>query len=196
MKNNIKEIINKYLEYYPLEKDNMSKLIELVNNEEDISNLFNRKNFNGHITASGFIYCKSENKLLLLEHKALNKYLQPGGHVEKEDNEMIDAAKREIKEETGIINLDNIGISNDINIPFDINSHYIPANEKKKEDGHYHHDFRYLFTIDTLEDINIDYNESNNYKWVSIDDVINDDKFGLSIKKIVDLIEKNKVLKK
>ena len=194
MKNNIKEIIKKYLEYYPQEKDNLSKLIELVNNEEDVSNLFNRKNFKGHITASGFIYCKSERKLLLLEHKALNKYIQPGGHVEKEDNQMIDAAKREIKEETGLSNLNNISIINDINIPFDINSHYIPENVKKMEDGHYHHDFRYLFTVDNIENINIDYNESNNYKWVSIDDIINDDNFGLSIKKIVTLIDENNLV--
>ena len=194
MKNNIKEIINKYLEYYPQEKDNLSKLIELVNNEEDVSNLFNRKNFKGHITVSGFIYCKSERKLLLLEHKALNKYIQPGGHVEKEDNQMIDAAKREIKEETGLSNLNNISIINDINIPFDINSHYIPENVKKMEDEHYHHDFRYLFTVDNIEHINIDYNESNNYKWVSIDDIINDDNFGLSIKKIVTLIDENNLV--
>ena len=46
-------------------------MIKLVNeNLNDTSNLFNRKNFQGHITASGFIYCVSANKLLLLEHKS------------------------------------------------------------------------------------------------------------------------------
>ena len=193
MKNKIEKIVNDYLEYYPEEKDNMFKLIELINhNKENISNLFNRKNFEGHITASGFIYCLSEDKLLLLEHKSLNRFLQPGGHVEKDDSEMISTAKREILEETGIKDLESVSISDDVNVPFDINSHFIPANPKKQEDGHYHHDFRYLFVVDKVEDITIDYNESNDYKWVSVSDLLNDERFGLTIKKIVSLIEQNK----
>ncbi len=198
MKNDIERIVSEYLTYYPEERVNMSKLIELIiHNKENISNLFNRKNFEGHITASGFIYCLSEDKLLLLEHKSLNKFLQPGGHVEKEDSEMISAAKREVLEETGISNMECVSISGDINVPFDINSHYIPANEKKHEDGHYHHDFRYLFIINRLEDITIDYNESNDYKWVSVSSLLDDGNFGLSIKKIVSLIRnKKKIMNK
>lgn len=47
-----------YLNFYPGEKDNLRQLLELVNdNINDSTNLFNRKNFQGHITASGFIYC-------------------------------------------------------------------------------------------------------------------------------------------
>ena len=71
MKNDIKNIIIQYLNFYPGEKDNLRQLLELVNdNINDSTNLFTRKNFQGHITASGFIYCIEERKLLLLEHKA------------------------------------------------------------------------------------------------------------------------------
>lgn len=49
---------------------------------------------------------------------------------------------------------------------------------------HYHHDFRYLFTVDKTEDVVLDYNESNGYKWVSIDELKNNEKFALIIEKI------------
>ena len=60
---------------------------------------------------------------------------------------------------------------------------------KKDEDGHYHHDFRYLFTIDRLDDIKIDFNESNDYKWVSVSDLENDERFAHIIKKIKKIIK-------
>ncbi len=185
MKNNIKNIIIKYLNNYPEERDKLENLIQLVNNNiNDSSNLFNRKNFEGHITASAFIYCIDERKLLLLEHKSLKKLLQPGGHVEIVDEKIIDAAKREVLEETCLKDYSIISIDDDINIPFDIDTHFIPENDKKKENEHYHHDFRYLFTVDKTEDVVLDYNESNGYKWVSIDELNNNEKFALIIEKI------------
>ena len=192
MKTNIKKIFEEYIEYYPEEKENLSKLeLLLEHNKDNVDNLFNRKNFEGHITASGYIYCLSTNRLLLLEHKALNKFLQPGGHVESVDDEIIDSAKREILEETGISDIDNIGLTDNYNVPFDINSHIIPKNDKKEEDEHYHHDFRYLFVIDKEEDVKLDFNESTGFKWVDIEDLLNDDKYGLTIKKIKKMINTN-----
>ena len=135
-------------------------------------------------------------QILLLHFKKRNGYSIPGGTAE--ENESIkDTVLREVLEETGISNMECVSISGDINVPFDINSHYIPANEKKHEDGHYHHDFRYLFIINRLEDITIDYNESNDYKWVSVSSLLDDGNFGLSIKKIVSLIRnKKKIMNK
>ncbi len=46
----------------------MSGLVQLVNDCWDSAEkIFDRKNFRGHITASGFVYCKKAEKLLLLE---------------------------------------------------------------------------------------------------------------------------------
>lgn len=134
MKNSIKNIIVNYLNYYPDEKDKLERLFKLVSsNTEEYSNLFNRKNFEGHITASAFIYCVDERKLLLLEHKSLKKLLQPGGHVEIVDEKIIDAAKREVLEETGLKDYSITSIDDDINIPFDIDTHFIPENDKKNK---------------------------------------------------------------
>lgn len=90
---------------------------------------------------------------------------------------MINSAQREIEEETGIKNLNIVNVAVDINIPIDINTHYIPKSEKKNEEEHYHHDFRYLFLVNNIKDIKIDFNESNGYKWIDIEKIKNNPNF-------------------
>ncbi len=58
------------------------------------------------------------------------------------------------------------------------------------EDAHYHHDFRYLFTIDKIEDVELDYNEATGYIWVSIDELKNNNNFSYVIHKIESIINK------
>jgi hypothetical protein len=36
-------------------------------------------------------------------------------------------------------------------VPFDIDSHAVPARPDKKEPPHYHHDFRYVFLADSVK---------------------------------------------
>lgn len=47
------------------------------------------------------VYIIHEHKVLLIAHKKLNKWLSPGGHIE-ENETPGEAAKREVKEETGL----------------------------------------------------------------------------------------------
>jgi len=55
-----------------------------------------------HFTSSVWILTKNNpKKMLLLHHKKLGKWLQPGGHIEQHENP-IETAIREVKEETGI----------------------------------------------------------------------------------------------
>lgn len=52
-------------------------------------------------TTSAFILHPSEPKLLLLKHKKIGKWLQPGGHIELHENP-LQALSHEIEEETGL----------------------------------------------------------------------------------------------
>jgi 8-oxo-dGTP pyrophosphatase MutT (NUDIX family) len=135
---------------------------------EDDNQLISRKNFVGHITAGCFIVT-GDKKVLLLQHKKLGRLLQPGGHVDAEDASPLAAALRELEEETGIsANLLQIRplIHENEAVPFHIDTHPIPANATKGEDAHYHHDFQYLMRISDVRDININENESVDWRWV------------------------------
>ncbi len=185
MTNDLEQILKKYLEYYNNEREGLKQLEDFIQNNEDI---YNGKNTIGHITASGFVYSLNDKKILLLGHKKLNKLLQPGGHIEKEDDSLLEAAEREIYEETKLKGLELVSVFSDKNVPFDINTHYIPENLKKDMPPHYHHDFRYLFIVENSSEIVIDEAESNGYKWVDINQLKANSRFERVINKIFDIL--------
>jgi len=59
----------------------------------------------GHFTASAFVISPNRDALLLIHHRKLGRWLQPGGHLESEDLSVEDAARREVLEETGVSHL-------------------------------------------------------------------------------------------
>jgi adenosylhomocysteinase len=187
---NIKPLFEKYTRLYPEEVMDLSLLAEQLGDEEDITS---RKNFVGHVTASGFVINENTKQVLLLEHKTLAKLLQPGGHVESEDNTFADAVLRELEEETGLtsaeLSLRSV-ISRDTEVPFDIDTHNIPENPKKGEPAHFHHDFRYVYTTKE-NNIKVDASESNGYKWVDWGDFIESPNFVHLADKISTLLEPN-----
>jgi adenosylhomocysteinase len=187
---NIQQNFDQYLHIYPDERSGLKQLSEQLKQADDI---LSRKNFVGHVTSSAFILNENSKQVLLLEHKSLEKLLQPGGHLEETDQSLIDAALREIEEETGLkaddINL-RAAMPSSPEVPFDIDTHYIPENKKKVEPAHYHHDFRYLYTTNN-SNIEFDPNESNNYKWIDWDDFVESPTFGHITDKINAVLEPN-----
>lgn len=104
---------------------------------------FDREHFvPGHFTASAFVLSPDSTQLLLILHRKLGLWLQPGGHVEDSDASMVAAATREVLEETGL------GAVNLIHeAPLDLDVHLIPA--RKETPAHEHFDVRFLFRART-----------------------------------------------
>lgn len=96
----------------------------------------------GHFTASAFILAPEGGALLLIFHEKLGRWLQPGGHFEPEDADLHAAVAREVAEETGLVELDALGL-------FDLDVHYIPA--RRADPGHRHFDARVLLRARTRE---------------------------------------------
>ena len=143
-------------------------------NEHNSEELTDWNNFDGHIVAGGFIYAKEEDKFLVLYHNDLKMFLYPGGHVESNDINPLQASKREILEETGLNNLEQLKVSDDELIPIDIDTHKIGYNKRLNLPEHFHFDFRYLFMVDRISDIKTDTEELSSYKWISVEELSSD----------------------
>src|SRR5690348_16350426 len=76
----------------------------------------------GHFTASAFVLSPDRRRLLVVYHRKLERWLQPGGHTEPPDTSIVDAAWREVEEETGVR-----GTTPAASGVFDIDVHDIPA---------------------------------------------------------------------
>ncbi len=190
MKESLINLLNSYLILFPEETERQKLLLEYLKSHKD-DELIDWNNFDGHIVAGGFIYAKEENKFLVLYHTDLKMFLYPGGHVDSNDVNTLSAARREISEETGIDNLEQLKIADDELIPIDIDTHKIGYNERLKLPEHYHFDFRYLFVVDKIQDVKTDVEEMSGYKWISLDELTSDPNYGRVASKIKILIPQN-----
>ena len=186
----ILETLEKYKKYFKSEEKRFELLEKQLENNE---NLWTRKNFNWHLTASAYIFDKSMQNFVVIHNINLDKWLVPGWHWEEWDWKMQNTAKREAMEETWLSQLKLCSWHNQNEmIPIDIDTHYIPENKKKDERQHFHHDFRYIFIYDwDFSEINI---ETQEIKWFQILN-INDDLAKLAwndvILKIKNISKKN-----
>ena len=129
---------------------------------------FSRSATAAHITGSAFILDRRARALLLIHHRALDRWLQPGGHVD-EGEDAATAALREAAEETGLTGLRLISWRGGL-LPIDIDSHAIPANPRKGEAAHVHHDIRYLIQAESAA-LSPDQTETLAACWVSLDEL-------------------------
>lgn len=112
----------------------------------------------GHITASAFIFDPNNQKILLIHHKKLNKWLQPGGHCDGE-KDTLSVALKEVQEETGLV-IDNLGQE-----IFDLDIHTIPAHKDIPQ--HEHFDVRYLLIADSGIPL-VQNHETNQLRWIDL----------------------------
>lgn len=113
----------------------------------------------GHLTASGIVLSAARDRVLLVHHKRLQRWLQPGGHIESADTTLLEAARREVLEETGA----------DLDPGFEprlagMDVHEIPA--ARGEPAHLHHDVLFVFSARSLARRVSD--ESNDVVWAPV----------------------------
>jgi 8-oxo-dGTP pyrophosphatase MutT (NUDIX family) len=122
--------------------DNAAAVARMLELERGPHDPFSRRHVEpGHFTASAFVLCPERRRVLLIHHAKLGRWVQPGGHVEASDPDLLSAARREVLEETGV------AVGSALGGVFDVDIHVIPANPK--EQAHLHFDVRYAFVADS-----------------------------------------------
>lgn len=183
----IQQTIEKYLEVFPQEKKRLEKVVEQFPLDK---NILSRKNFTGHITVSAIVLSPDKRKTLFIYHKQLKKLLQPGGHIEASDENLLSACRREVREETGLDAIELLDLMGH-ELPIDIDIHLIPFNEKKDEAEHFHYDFRFVF-IARESVVIIQEEEVDGFKWAPISEATQYEKFKIIFQKIHFLFDQRK----
>lgn len=123
---------------------------------------FERAETRGHVTGSAWVVDHAGERVVLLHHRKLGRWLQPGGHADG-DPDVARVAAKEAEEETGIQGLVQVG-----DRPFDVDVHAIPA--RPHEGGHFHFDVRFLFRAPEGARLVLS-DESHELRWVARADV-------------------------
>ncbi|MFD8589868.1 NUDIX hydrolase [Streptomyces sp. NPDC059637] len=140
----ISDALAVYLGRYPHEAELLSLPVQMLARGE---NFASRHSFPMHVTV-GALLVRGGCEILLIEHRAYGITLQPGGHLEPTDTTLIDAAVRELSEETG---LDPAAVSLADPVPAYVEYGRVPARPDKGEPDHYHLDIGFAFTTDRAD---------------------------------------------
>lgn len=138
-------------------------------------NCYTRERQSGHMTGSGWIVSHDFSQVLLLHHQKLDKWLQPGGHADGNED-IRQVAQNEVEEETS---LSSYLISPHI---FDIDIHTIPLRKGTPE--HLHYDIRFLFKA-TKEATIVKNSESRDLQWLSLEEALKYAENNASIRRMI-----------
>jgi len=138
------------------------------------SAVFERRFPAGHFTGSAWLVSADGDRVLLMHHRKLGMWLQPGGHADG-DTDLARVALREAGEETGVTNL---CVENAI---FDLDRHRIAARGSEPE--HWHYDVRYVVRAGSDDRFTIN-EESHALAWRSVTDVVADATLDISLRRM------------
>ena len=126
---------------------------------------FERDILEGHLTGSAITVSADGSRVLLLHHRKLDRWLQPGGHGDPGEATGEQVALREAHEETGIAGL---ALHPEAPRPLDVDVHEIPA--RGGEPAHQHLDLRYLVVAPQAATVSPQLAELREIRWVAWDE--------------------------
>jgi 8-oxo-dGTP pyrophosphatase MutT (NUDIX family) len=173
------------------------KSIEFEQTRVLLSNVFSQKNsasrenFPAHITTSCLIFNEDFSEFIVLLHKKLNLWINPGGHADS-DLCFLRSAAKELLEETQIVPsfVHSLKCYESVFIPTFIDVHEIPRHKNTPE--HKHLDMVFIFSVEKTKcQVKYDPLESNGLEWVTVKNINLFEKNKMK----VDQMTKKKVLK-
>ena len=122
---------------------------------------FERSLAEGHVTGSAWITSPDGLRVVLIHHRKLDRWFQPGGHADG-DADVAAVALREAQEETGLPDL--VLVKPAI---FDVDVHQIPA--RSSVGAHLHYDIRFRLVANCEISVN-ENDEVKAIRWLTLDD--------------------------
>jgi len=123
---------------------------------------FSRAQPEAHFTGSAVVVDPAGARVVMLHHRKLQRWLQPGGHADVTDaGSMETTALREAREETGC----RVALHPAAPRPLDVDIHGIPA--RPDEPAHLHLDVRFLVVAENPEALVHDPAESWGVQWLT-----------------------------
>ncbi|MFI6706154.1 NUDIX hydrolase [Nonomuraea sp. NPDC050478] len=162
----LRAVLARYLDTHPDRAPSVAQLTHALGPDTVLAS---RSTFPLHVTASAAAI-DSAGRVLMIHHRALQRWLLPGGHAEPGDVTLYGTALRELEEETGIPWQHAVSPPSQDVVPVDVDVHEIPANPGKGEPAHWHADFRYAFWAKDTP-ITIQDEEVTAYAWRPVSDL-------------------------
>jgi 8-oxo-dGTP pyrophosphatase MutT (NUDIX family) len=155
------ELLNRYRTNHMEEAAMVDKTRRFVLEHEEC---FDRSLAHGHVTGSAWVVNPARTHALMLHHRKLDRWFQPGGHADG-DADVIRVALRETAEEAGVDPSHVRLVSGEI---FDVDIHTIYPSPT--EVRHQHYDVRFLLEMD--DDVPLCGNdESHEVAWIPLAEV-------------------------
>ena len=156
MHNHLQQLLLSYLPSTKQEQYTKQLMLDFIDQHP---NCLERSCGFGHFTASAWLLNRQEDKVLMMHHRKLERWLQLGGHCDG-DADILAVAIKEAEEESGLSGIKPL--SKQI---FDIDRHRVPA--RKHEPAHWHFDVRFLLRYDGQDSDICGNSESKELRWCS-----------------------------
>lgn len=155
------DLLTAYRSRFMEEEAFIRRAIEFIRRHEHI---FEREE-PVHVTGSAWVVSPDREQVLLMHHRKLHQWFQPGGHADG-DTDILRVALRECTEETGLEPAQIRLLDSSV---FDVDIHTIPALENIP--AHEHIDIRFVVEIDDSLEIPGN-NESHAIAWLPLHQVL------------------------
>lgn len=164
-KQNLINALQIYVPYNEQEERDRDIMLQLLKTQE---NILERENQTAHFSASSWLLNKEHAKVLMIYHNIYHSWSWTGGHADGEAN-LLEVAKREAMEETGIKNI--ITVSDEI---YSVEILTVDGHVKRGSyvPSHIHLNVTYLMEADEQEVLRVKPDENSGVKWFFLDEAL------------------------
>ena len=164
-KQNLINALQIYVPYNEQEERDRDIMLQLLKTQE---NILERENQTAHFSASSWLLNKEHTKVLMIYHNIYHSWSWTGGHADGEAN-LLEVAKREAMEETGIKNITTV--SDEI---YSVEILTVDGHVKRGSyvPSHTHLNVTYLMEADEQEVLRVKPDENSGVKWFFLDEAL------------------------